>query len=343
MMAEKWIRKPLPCEPGYNNCAEEVLSFTTSYDSVNDRLIITATMPVFGAIDSITFEGTGGNGTTTSLSIQSGTVVWITNAFAELLGPTTISQLDFFNAGPLLIGTWTGSVDIAGPLTIVSGTTMSWLDGQNFPSGIGTIGTCPEILTQVPTVCLGVGLSSPNPDFDGVEVVYSDASTQQFDTASSNVFEFAPGNWIVADAALANKEIATVTGINAANAPITPAYALPADRNAVRTITSVTVDATQVEIVVAPMVIGVSPDFFGPGVDSVLSLTGCAENGGDFVNKDIYSPLGPNAGLNIGFTVNQWDAAGIQVDTTEFTPPEDVDGLMLAFNGGAIILLANYP
>lgn len=109
-MTEEWQRLQVPCSPGFGTCSGP--TFTVTYDSANDRLVIISDLPVFDAIDSLNFAGTGGSGTTFAVDGQGPSEVWVNDAAATLLAPTDITHLDFFDAGPALIGTWIGTVHI---------------------------------------------------------------------------------------------------------------------------------------------------------------------------------------------------------------------------------------
>lgn len=116
-MTDTWEKRAIAYTPGYNTPGA-TLTFSPVYNGLTDELVVTASHPVFGSVDQINFQGSNGNGSLTSpadFTVDSPTQITIPGAYAALLGPPdlTLTQLDFYNPGPVLVGTWTGSVSIS--------------------------------------------------------------------------------------------------------------------------------------------------------------------------------------------------------------------------------------
>jgi hypothetical protein len=114
-MSDSWERRNIAVTPGYNNPDFGTLTFTPTYDPGSDSLVVTASHPVFAAIASVGFQSTSNSGTIYTplgVVIDSATQITIPNASSYDATPFDFTQLDFFNAGPTLIGTWNGVVSV---------------------------------------------------------------------------------------------------------------------------------------------------------------------------------------------------------------------------------------
>lgn len=117
-MTDTWDRRGIPFVPGWNNPGQAGVVFTPVYDPCNDVLTITSSLPVMAALEEINYEITtdGENELTGTLTdaqfaIESPSQVTIVNAIAAFGGdPAYILQLDFYNAGPVLLGSFVGTI-----------------------------------------------------------------------------------------------------------------------------------------------------------------------------------------------------------------------------------------
>lgn len=142
MTPDDWRRVAIPCAPGYNNCAEDVPQFVLSYNEPDDRLSITAVdsnnNPIAGFFDDleqINYEGSNGTGAVVSGFVIFGESITVYGIAALVNAPTDLTQLDFFAAGPTLLGTWTGLQSIqavpVGDLTIYE-SYVQWFGPDRF-------------------------------------------------------------------------------------------------------------------------------------------------------------------------------------------------------------------
>ncbi len=120
-MTDSWERRSVPYTRGYNMPRNP--TFSVTYDSGTDVLTIeTPGNNALSGVNEIVFEGSGGDGVLASgdFTVVSPTMITVAGACAKLACDSTLTQLDLYNPGPTLVGTWTGSVALsAGGASIV--------------------------------------------------------------------------------------------------------------------------------------------------------------------------------------------------------------------------------
>lgn len=327
-----WNRLPIACIPGWNNCEEAELEFVVTYDQANDRLVITANQCVFTNLDEINFQGSGGNGTIPSPSVQSCTVVWINNALVDLLAPTTITQLDFFDPGAVLIGTWTGSVDLTSlVITFAAGTYVDLNNDVSVPS-LSAPQLCAAIGDgAVFASAMGIATTGDDSSIDGAIFTTFDDLTFEIDTGNGIVIEVIPGVWFIGSNALSGNTIKSFHLVDSGNAQLTDEFVLPSGPFPFINTAGGTCDETGVDIVFNPMDNG-SASSFETG-DTYFTVYGCAENGGTAFQASFYNPAGPGAGFNpVGPVITKWDTTGITITNVSSVIPENADIIVAGDN-----------
>jgi hypothetical protein len=159
-MADTWERRNIPYGPGYNNPGS---AFTVTYDSLLDRLVIQASQPVLGTLDTAQGAGEQPNGTpgwtfgilSGDLVIDSPTQAHLPNAWTYLINTPgedgEVQQLDLYTAGLTLIGTWTGSALVTEPaVPALIDVTNSYSTVWNSTAVVDGGWTCGNAATAVP-------------------------------------------------------------------------------------------------------------------------------------------------------------------------------------------------
>ena len=321
-MSDSWERRPLACTPGYNNCGDVPL-FTVTYDALNDRLVMQASLPVFGAADNINGAGeypTGTPGWTFNISsgnfsIQSSTELWLDGAWGFLVGSpgveATIEQMDFYNAGAVLIGTWVGSVAVTEPVG-------SFVEFYSYVDYYGdtTFAPTPSCATvgSTPQAVAGAFLYGTfGVDVDGFRFATTDGNKDyrlSVDPSYIGGGAIDPGFALIQDATLAGTTVASIVPLDIAGVPIGSP--------------TVVSDFEYVENVIGDDSVPgemswtfVSDNSFVPGR---IALYSCPNN---LVNY--YDPAGPNNGLNPGTaTIVTWTSTAIVIQDTAFNGALDI-------------------
>jgi hypothetical protein len=324
-MSDTWERRAIPYVDGWNKAPNDGPQFTVVFDQNADTLTITADQPVFGALDEFTGEGEnpdGSPGWTFSVpngnfTIDSATQITLAGAWNYLVASpgvnATITQLDFFNAGPTLIGTWTGTAAITEPVSgdplIENYSYIDFYDTATSPPsfmspGCGTVATAnaaPSIFFYSQNMLSG-GADGVRLVVDGSPVDYIASVDPQFfgDGVIAD-----DGYFLLSDPALAGTQVTSAQPIDSGGNPVGVATPLQLNYNTVLDAGIQSGDPDVLEI--AWDVCHEQP--------TQINVTRCTPNNG----QQYYDPLGPQAGFNpVGATFVQWDTTAIIIDHPAF-------------------------
>lgn len=311
-MPDSWERRALPNVRGWNNPLS-VLTFMVTYDSGLDVLTIVASHPVLSMIDAIGWElDTPATGALSSgqFTIVNETTITIATASVSI-GSGALTQLDFFNAGPLLVGIWTGSITLAA-VPVEPGVV-----GTGLPAFVDSVNgeipfDCANVSTAVLNAAYAIlttGIADP---IYGAEILFKDGGTVQFTPDTTNVLGYGAGYFAFYDGVLIGRQVDTIQIIDAGLAPVGDPFSASAGDYWMQV---ATIDIAGADATVTFS--GLDPDVMPayPGNMDRLQFTGCSENGGGSGDLTIYDPAGPNAGLNPGgITYVQWDIDAIVIE-----------------------------
>jgi hypothetical protein len=312
-MTDTWERRAIANTPGYNNLGP-ALTFTPVYDQGTDTLVITASHPVLGAVDQINFQGTNGNGTLIvggDFIVDSPTQITVSGAYAALLGPPdlTLTQLDFFNFGPVLVGTWTGSVAVVAPAPAIDVVTYGTVYNDTVQSPF----VCADAATAVPISAIFFYTSNLLAAAGiRVQTTAGDLDFRQ-DLVPSDWYSWADGFAVLAANALDGRRVTGAVPIDSGNLPIGSPTVLDFEFFAVDSagiISGGLDDTLRVDLTTGA----------NDTVPASVTVEQCTV--ANLINY--YDPLGPLSGLNPGTaTIIQWDIDAIIVQDTQL-PADDV-------------------
>lgn len=317
MTPDSWERRNVPYSPGYNNPATGV-QFTVSYDQGLDRLIVQSNFPVLGSLDSAQGEGEtpdGNPGWTFNISsgnwiIDSASEAHLDGAWGFLIGNPgddgDIQQLDFYDAGLVLIGTWTGSVIVTEPVPatplIEDYSYVDYYDTQTAPPAFQSMG-CGIVATgnAVPAIFFyGQNLTGT----DGVQLIV-DGSPVDYRLSTNPEYFGGPtiddGFFLLADPALAGTQVTSAQPLDINGDPVGAPTVLQLNYNIAAKLGKRSYDTDTFEIVW-----DVCHD-----QPTQLQVQGCTPA----IGAQYYDPAGPQSGLNPGAaTIHQWDTNGIVIE-----------------------------
>lgn len=290
-MTDSWERRNVPYTDGYNNPASQ--PFNVTYDAAQDLLTMTSVEGLFEFLDSIDYSGELNGTEQSGVGTLDNFTATIENASVQL-GIGEITQVDFYEAGPTLIGTWTGSVEITGTpeiLTYDSGTdTLTITDvGGNFTPDVDFVAFwtydypveawAPNVVYVSPTQIQVTPAVDIGFQTDGTPVSHFIHHVAVAENADDDY-----PNTVVFEADVAFNEFTN------------PDYPL---------VSSATSDG--------PGRLLIDGARFLTGGTEVLNQVQVISDSGPNINY--YDPNGPDAALNpVGSTINLWTNTGISIE-----------------------------
>jgi hypothetical protein len=312
-MTDTWERRNVAVTPGYNNPDFGTLTFTPVYSSGPDELVITASHPVFAAAQTIGYQTTLNSGTIVlpNFTVDSPTQITIPNASSYDTMPFDFTQLDFFNAGPTLIGTWTGTVNVAVVPFIQSYSYGIWWN-KNDPGGNWSFAAVPTAEPE-PGFFFYTSATFATDGGDGVRITGVRAS-DGFPLVLDYVYTIDPtpfkyggipqdGYFILSDPILGDLIVSTVEALDNTGTPLESPYALATNFIPTSFASQVQGDEATFHV-----------DFVGAGSPNMPTRLTLYTTTPDALHV-YYDPLGPNAGLNPGgATIVTWTNTVLEIN-----------------------------
>lgn len=347
-MSDTWERRAIPYVDGWNKAPVDGPQFTVVFDENADTLTITADQPVFGAIDEFTGEGEYPDGTpgwtftvpNGNFTIDSATQITLPGAWNYLVaspGVTAeITQLDFYNAGPTLIGIWTGSTLVTEPPVLVpvieDYSYSDFYDLATSPpsflsqecANIATRTVTPSIFFYTQNFVTGGG-DGVRLTVDGLPVDYRLSTDPQF--FGGGVVD--DGFFLFADPALLGTTITDAQALDINGDPIGAVTPLVINYNTATDAGIQSGDPDTLEIQWS----------FAPETPTLVRVYRCPSGG-----QNYYDPLGPNAGLNpVGSTIVQWDSTAVIIEHAAFIGLGPIDRIETSDQYGRTFSIVGNP
>lgn len=284
-------------------------NFLVVYDPDTDTLTITSNQNVFGPLSTIFFTGTNSSGgplTAPDFNIVNPNTVTIPNASTLFVAPNTITELEFYNSTPSLIGVWNGSVLIPGGGTGTAEITLAVSDYTTTIDGaFGQVLDCAGLpdAAAVPVLLVGGNDLSDG----GLEGVRLNTTTGVLDIMRADDptswYIYTPNAVIIGDAALTERVVTSVQALDISGTPFGSVVAAETEWYDVDVAGVENTDTLRIEY-------GASPAYELPSYVTVAQV--CP--GPATLSITYYDPLGGDADLNPpGATFVQWDSDGIVV------------------------------
>lgn len=324
---DTWERRGIPYVRGWNNAPDSGPTFEVTYDPDTDTLTIVASQPIFSALDNVNYQTDDGSGSFdfNSFSIDSPTTITIPDAI-NVFGGTpgvTLEQMDFFNAGPTFIGTWTGSVLLAEELAILAAIGLSVnTDPAAEPSAVA----CDTIETAVGAPAVAFQVTGDTGAIGGIRVT-SDLGVNDFMQATNpeNFLKWGESVFYVTSPIFQPSIVTSAQLLDLAGDPLLPDTPLansPKEFYEIVTTQVLDYDTNTMTITFDPPISG--------GLPTQVTIFDCGVNG------PTYEPGDPEVvtwdANEIVITDAVWIIASFELDWLEIFGPDSVPGYKLYGN-----------